>query len=144
MESFDISPFQEHLLDLENSLKTVKNLQNNQDIVELTTSVNHLAYLLVSSGVVQYSGANWMVDVTELRRAIRWYGFFIKKLQASNRSFYCINRWNRDILMGKTSREIEHYRILVMELIEIADWVVTITEKLDTHLWSHALELSQL
>lgn len=144
MESFDISPFQEHLLDLENSLKTVKNLQNNQDIVELTTSVNHLAYLLVSSGVVQYSGANWMVDVTELRRAIRWYGFFIKKLQASNRSFFCINRWNRDILMGKTSREIEHYRILVMELIEIADWVVTITEKLDTHLWSHASELSQL
>ncbi|NRH20818.1 hypothetical protein HOO68_02110 [Candidatus Gracilibacteria bacterium] len=106
-------------------------MRNISDIVELSTYVNHLMCLHVQEGgLSQIHLDGQVIDMKELRRSLKWQGFFIKKLQTENRSVYYVNRGDRDVIFGRTQSLVRDYHTMVDMAMRASSATIKMSENL--------------
>lgn len=80
MDNFSLPDYERHVLELKNAHKSTQNLSRSPDIAMFYSQVNHLVSLLVQAGgfkKVILDGK--FIDISELRRSLKWNGFLIRK-----------------------------------------------------------------
>lgn len=123
--------------DHHNTHARLLNMWPKSPVESISEAVNHLASLIVWQWLSQATIHGELIDMNELKKALKWQGNLIKKFQKEKRWVYFIRRSDNDIIFWRTKSLVRDYFILVDKLLNASATFGTFLEQL-------SLEVSSL
>lgn len=130
MSPEDLTKFDTLKRDHHNTHAILVNMWPKSPVESISEAVNHLASLIVWQWLSQAMIHGELIDMNELRKALKWQGNLIKKFQKEKRSLYFIRRSDNDIIFWRTKSLIRDYFILVDKLLNASATFGTFLEQL--------------
>lgn len=130
MSPEDLTKFDAIKRDHHNTHATLLNMWPEVSVESISETVNHLAALIVQEWPEQMTIHGEEIDMNNLRQALKWQGYLIKKFQKEKRWVYFVRRSDNDIIFWRTKSLVRDYFILVDKLLNASATFGTFLEKL--------------